>query len=195
MRYEVRDNPDGKGKDVWFVNDLPNPPTEHAVWERLTPERAAGMAEGGNYWLKTVADAARCYQDDVRAFHEKFNHIVNDRPTTLAHPDLNFRAKLIREEAGEVVEAIDQLILSGGDEAVLLGKVAAELCDLLYVVFGGFVNLGIKAAPCFAIVQKANMAKNVNPDGGKPVKPAGWESPELHVVEEVKRQISGKEAK
>jgi len=138
-------------------------------------------------FLQACAIRAREMEDpdplvsDVTAFHRKFDHPA---PMEVADvfPDedvIGFRIRLIREETEELVEALCQRSLA---------KVAAEACDLIYVVVGTLVILGLPMMPFWRDIQRANMGKEKSPDGGKPIKPEGWEGPNpTKVLYEVKR--------
>lgn len=84
---------------------------------------------------------------------------------------LEFRIKLIEEECRELVEAI---------RSRNLASICGEGVDLIYVVVGLFVTLGIPFLPFWMEIQRANMSKKQNPKGGKPIKPEGWVGPELN---------------
>ncbi len=117
-------------------------------------------------------------EHNVRQFHEKFGHPVARLPVWGTSEDvLKFRIKMIREESNELIEAIEQKDMA---------KIAAEAVDLIYVVIGTLVVMGLPLMPFWREVQRANMQKEVNPEGGKPIKPAGWQEPDavkvLHKV-------------
>lgn len=67
----------------------------------------------------------------------------------------DLRLALIEEEFTEFLEALDW-----GDPV----HIAKEACDLVYVVVGTLVSLGIPFNDSFAILQQSNMSK-VGPDG------------------------------
>lgn len=67
----------------------------------------------------------------------------------------DLRIALIDEEFTELVEAINH-----GDPI----HIAKELCDLVYVVVGTAIAMGIPFNECFAALQASNMTK-VGPDG------------------------------
>ena len=67
----------------------------------------------------------------------------------------DLRLKLIEEEYDEFLEALNY-----GDPV----HTAKEACDLVYVVVGTLVSLGIPFNECFAALQQSNMSK-VGPDG------------------------------
>ncbi len=103
---------------------------------------------------------------DVRDFHEKFDHPVDEFPMV----DVEFRIALINEECDELIQALkDQQI----------GAIMGEAVDLIYVVIGTLVALGLPFMSMWKIVHRANMTKEKNPEGGKPIKPKGWKKAEL----------------
>ena len=111
-------------------------------------------------------------QDQVTAFHRRFGHPVGERPA-FSRPEL--RAALIREEAKETVDAIE-----AGD---MVGTVDG-LCDLLYVVIGTAIEMGIDLEPFFDEVHRSNMDKvggGTRADG-KTLKPAGWLPPRIQAL-------------
>lgn len=116
------------------------------------------------------------YEDDVIAFHQKFGHPAPSSPTPLDPETLEFRKKLIREEAEELCQALDT-----GDPV----KIAREAVDLTYVAIGGAVNAGVPFDACWQAVQEANMEKEAPPPGSprgtKPIKPEGWVSPDERI--------------
>lgn len=184
MEFFVEKNPEGSGFDVLYRNDFQGGKTE-VIWEKVNGERAVKMATGGNVLLARVAAAARYFQSDVKDFHRKFGHPA---PATVSMPMpevLRFRAKMHREEAKESADELEQLagLLENGAKTEEVRKQAAkcllESADLLYVGFGTFVVFGKEAGEAFDAVHRANMAKEPNPDGGKPIKPPGWKPPEV----------------
>lgn len=111
--------------------------------------------------------------DQVADFHRKFGH---DAPVVPVLPEIatmEFRIKLIEEETRELVEAI---------RARKLGPIIQECVDLVYVVLGTLVVCGVRIKPFFSAVHEANMAKEPNPKGGKPIKPEGWEKPDCSAL-------------
>ena len=81
------------------------------------------------------------------------------------------RARLIVSEAAEFLDAADT-----GD----LVEIADALADLLVVVYGAAVELGIDLEPVFAEVHDSNMSKNGGKDaGGKILKGAGFRPPDI----------------
>ncbi len=94
----------------------------------------------------------------VREFHLKHNcsvryHVNNPE----VHPEeLGLRARLIREEAKEL---LDELYNCEPDMAAI----AKEMSDVLYVVYGTAVALGIDLNNEFQFVHIDNMSKPVGP--------------------------------
>lgn len=110
----------------------------------------------------------------VREFHEAFGLVVRDTPTLPDQDERDLRATLIREEYEEVDEAL------GLDFPKGIVYTAAELADLIYVVYGTALHYGIDLDAVVAEIHRANMAKRW-PNGtvrrredGKILKPDGW---------------------
>jgi len=97
----------------------------------------------------------------VYEFHEAFGAKVGDdsRPGFCNADDSALRLKLIQEEFREVSEEIEK-----GDNPVNIVK---ELVDLLYVVYGTGVTMGIDLDEAFRIVHESNMTKLG--EDGKPI--------------------------
>ena len=112
----------------------------------------------------------------------QFHMAVGDTPPTTPTPPtravLDLRETLITEEYQETLRALYSLrdALARGEEADL-APLAHELADLLYVVYGTFVALGIDADAVFRAVHRANMHKTTGPKraDGKQMKPADWQ--------------------
>ena len=102
----------------------------------------------------------------VKEFHEAFGHPVNQKKT---HKELVLRFNLIDEEHNEVANALADLDEARTDEDVLEAKMALtkELADLLYVVLGTGVSLGLPLVEVFAEVHSSNMSKLG--EDGKPI--------------------------
>ena len=91
------------------------------------------------------------YQELVRDFHRKKGVTIHHTPTVPTFELVNLRRSLIREEMLEVLEALSYRRLP---------EIAKELADVLYVVFGTAVSLGIDLKPVFLEVHRANMTKD-----------------------------------
>jgi predicted HAD superfamily Cof-like phosphohydrolase len=119
-------------------------------------------------------------QDMVREFHEVFGVAVAGRPEMPAEETRELRLSLIEEEKRELFEVMNE-------QEPDLARIAKELADLLYVVYGTAVSYGIDVAPVFSAVHRSNMEKA--PGGvvtyredGKVLKPPGWRPPDIEVV-------------
>lgn len=129
----------------------------------------------------------------VREFHREFDVAAPDTLDTSAYPAL-LRVELIREELRELMEATgiaESYGLLGMTHKleeqgpIDVAKTIDALCDLLYVVLGSAVSLGVDLLPFFRLVHDSNMAK-LGPDGkpirrsdGKVLKPEGWTPPDI----------------
>lgn len=91
----------------------------------------------------------------VKEFHKTF--IKEKDPTTPTWPDdtdLTLRSDLIEEEWTE----LDKELWEDPKKRDIV-KVAKELVDLLYVVYGTAAKLGLPIDACFAEVHRSNMSK------------------------------------
>ena len=142
------------------------------------------------------------YQQAVHDFHVAMNQPHPDHATLEDYP-FELRAKLILEEALEFVQASGLYVYAGDGNNTLVelnskvpeckidfapGKQPPDwpemvdaLCDLLYVVFGAAVSMGVDLDPFFDAVHKANMLKSTGPvrEDGKRLKPPGWTPPDI----------------
>ena len=104
-------------------------------------------------------------QKMVEEFHIKYGHDVN---VGFDYDTLEFRRQLILEEALELSDAIDSKNME---------KIIDGIADLLYVVFGTSVVIGIDSDEIVSIVHNANMNKIYAGSLSKPIKPQGWKEP------------------
>lgn len=115
----------------------------------------------------------------VREFHKKFNHPVEDEPTMMKNERAIKRYNWMKEEIDEFLEA---------DEIV---EQADAMIDVIYFALGTLVEMGVKPAKLFEIVQEANMSK-LWEDGkphyakdGKTIKPKSWIDPHPRLEEAI----------
>src|SRR5574342_1841 len=128
------------------------------------------------------------FQSLVFEFMKKFGQKTPFRPTPLGKDLAIFRINLIQEELDELFEAFglewDMDIVRQTRPFDMIASIDA-LCDLLYVVFGTIVSIGIQdIEPFFMSVHVSNMNKeggSTRPDG-KILKPEGWKPPNLEQV-------------
>ena len=120
----------------------------------------------------------------VLEFHEAFNHPVGV-PASL--PLLALRFNLIDEEVKEVAEELANLSQANSDSNIASTKMrlSKELCDLMYVVLGTGVALGLPLDDVFNEVHLSNMSK-LDSDGkailredGKILKSENYKEPNL----------------
>lgn len=119
----------------------------------------------------------------VEQFHEAFSSPSSYWPD---RDLIALRKRLVREEYEELGAELD-LAMRQGLTAELRLKVAKELSDLLYVVYGLATAFQIDADECFALVHASNMSK-LGLDGkpivredGKVLKGPGYFEPDLSV--------------
>lgn len=103
----------------------------------------------------------------VRAFHEKFDIPVSDKPQMLDKERFEFRCQLHYEEQKEFEAAF-----VSGD----MVKIADGLGDLLFVITGTCIEFGLPMEEILNAISEANLRKQ--PSEPKPVKGEGWVGPE-----------------
>ena len=121
--------------------------------------------------------------DDVEAFRKRFNMPVATIPDLKPDPKLvDDRIIHIDEELTELVIAAQSLD-TGEGSAQQLADVADAIIDIIYVVTGLGIMLGLPLQKLWGEVHRANMAKvpGVSKRGQDydVVKPFGWTPPDL----------------
>lgn len=124
-------------------------------------------------------------QEMVRKFHEKFDLPRADYPDCGTLQERLARVMLVQEECDELMDA---LIV---EEPVDLAHIAREMADVLYVIYGSAVSMGIDLEPVFEEVHRANMAKvgGVIDGRGKLGKPPHWKPPDVEGI--IRKQMPG----
>lgn len=119
-------------------------------------------------------------QRQVREFHQALDLPARDIPTELPEVERRLRANLIMEETEEVLGALGFGITDYDLYPRLhpepLHHQIKELSDLLYVVFGTAVQMGVDLGEFFELVHANNMTKvggEMRADG-KRMKPEGY---------------------
>ena len=113
----------------------------------------------------------------VRTFMKTFGQEVKNKPSFSTDKINKLRLDLIKEELGELKEAMDNKDLL---------EVADALTDILYVTYGAGHAFGINLDQCFEEVQNSNMSKldeNGKPiynDAGKVMKGPNYFKPNLN---------------
>ena len=96
--------------------------------------------------------------ESVRKFMETFGQEIKAKACFPSEKISSLRFELIKEELGELKEAMDNKDLK---------EVADALTDILYVTYGAGHAFGINLDKCFKEVQNSNMSK-LDSDG-KPI--------------------------
>ena len=114
-------------------------------------------------------------QKMVQEFHEQFDIHISTTPSIPDEATQILRNRLIQEEFEEFQEAMQSKDLSA---------MAKELADLLYVVYGTAVSLGIDMEPVFKEVHRSNMSKvgGYKREDGKWVKPPTYSPASLDII-------------
>ena len=120
-------------------------------------------------------------QKKVLEFHQAFEILINKEPTIADLDTRKLRIKLVSEELSELRDA-----LLGND----IVETADALGDLLYVVYGAGVSLGIDLEPIFNEIHRSNMTKigGHKRSDGKWVKPKNYEPANLESIITEQRQ-------
>lgn len=132
-------------------------------------------------------------QQMVREFHEKFDVIVNDRPTELDAATMYLRLSLIGEEVQELeMDGFDMLSIPPKPDLV---QIADALGDILYVVYGTAVSCGIDMEPIVAEIHRSNMSKMqadgtiIRREDGKIIKPDTYSPADIKSI--IEAQLAG----
>jgi predicted HAD superfamily Cof-like phosphohydrolase len=96
--------------------------------------------------------------DDVKIFMKTFGQRVRTKPQLPDENTMKLRLDLIKEELGELEEAMKEKDLK---------EIVDALTDILYVTYGAGCAYGVDLDKCFKEVQRANMSKLG--DDGKPI--------------------------
>ena len=112
----------------------------------------------------------------VKKFMETFGQEIKEKASFPDDKITSLRYELIKEELGELKEAMDKKDIK---------EVADALTDILYVTYGAGHAFGIDLDKCFEEVQNSNMSKldsNGKPiynDKGKVMKGPNYFKPDL----------------
>ena len=112
----------------------------------------------------------------VKKFMETFGQEIKEKACFPDEKITSLRYDLIKEELGELKEAIDQKDIK---------EVADALTDILYVTYGAGHAFGIDLDKCFEEVQNSNMSKlgsdgkPIYNDKGKVMKGPNYFKPDL----------------
>lgn len=134
------------------------------------------------YYVPTDKEAAltkASYAEraDVRQFQEKFGVPMADKPSLLDQKTFDFRRKFMQEELNEFSDSHVEGDLIGAADA---------LVDLVYVVHGTALMMGLPWEDLWNEVQRANMTKERAATAAQSkrgsaldvIKPPGWKGPD-----------------
>lgn len=155
-------------------------PGEHLLGDGTTtvfpPVRAGGSTDFIIEWTALEAATVAFERDPqflVEQFHKKFGHPVAAEPVMLSKERAWKRYEWILEELDEFGNAVE-----GGD----LVEAVDAIGDMLYLVYGTAVEMGVDIEPVFRAIHAANMDKipAENPLD-KVRKPEGWVAPQERI--------------
>lgn len=115
------------------------------------------------------------WERDIHDLMTAFGQTSRETPDSppVSQYEMELRKALVREEAQELIDAIDDGHLP---------SIAKEICDVLVVTIGVARSYGLELGPLWNAVHKSNMAKvggPVDPKTGKHLKPKGWKKPDM----------------
>ena len=105
--------------------------------------------------------------NEVEEFHRVFGHPIDQ---DLNSEQIELRFNLIKEEFTEAAEELATLAMQSDKGASQEGKtktkikLTKELADMLYVIYGTAVALGLPLEDAFKEVHRSNMSK-LGPEG------------------------------
>ena len=127
--------------------------------------------------------------NEVKKFHQAFNHPVSEIPVSLSEERAKKRYAWMLEEINEFLKATENKDIVEQADAMI---------DTIYFALGTLVEMGVEPDPLFEIVQHANMSK-LWEDGkphynemGKVIKPKGWEDPHYKLEASINKMINKK---
>ncbi len=115
--------------------------------------------------------------ESVRKFMKTFGQEIREKASFPSDKITSLRYELIKEELGELREALDRKDIK---------EVADALTDILYVTYGAGHAFGINLDKCFEEVQNSNMSKldldgkPIYNDKGKVMKGPNYFKPDLN---------------
>jgi predicted HAD superfamily Cof-like phosphohydrolase len=159
-------------------------------------------------WYTSAPEKSMLHHQ-VLAFHKRFGQAIGDTPHVLDPKTMRFRLSLITEEFVEALEAsfVPRNSAALAEAKELLVKCVAELpldvdlpsfvdalADLMYVIEGAAITMGVNMTPILAEVQRTNISKMpsyvaekdaqhqgapIKRADGKIEKPPGWQPPNI----------------
>lgn len=120
------------------------------------------------------------YYEDLIAFHEKYGHSIGAKPQWLDEDEFALRMRLIGEEGLELEnELLD--VLDEGESPIRMANIAKETADVIYVLIGTMVSMGIDFDKVWNEVHESNMSKQVGlkDEGGKQLKGASFKKADI----------------
>lgn len=170
MEPNIKLNENALEEEQGYSVELGGQHFTQAQWEALSPyiqnqiEQALTEYEQHGEEMRRLEQFGHKPQRQVRAFHEGMLQPIGDGPRPLPADRIPVRIELIREEfMDELVPALGAVPgWTGGYDVVgpqNVVEVADAAIDILYVVYGLLVEMGIDAEPLFDEVQASNMSK------------------------------------
>lgn len=136
------------------------------------------------------------YTAMVREFHQRMGLVVRDAPSLGTPAEREERVRLMLEELLEVAKALNVAVGYTSDGKLMAEEVSCfdpdiesdpaevlhELADLQATVSGTAVQFGLPLLAAVREVHRANMEKQPQGSGRKPLKPDGWKPADVSRV-------------
>lgn len=129
------------------------------------------------------------YMKMIGQFMDKYGQVMRRYPDLATEDERSHRAKLIREEARELCDAIESQDLIG---------IADGIADLLYITFGACHVFGIPIESVIEEVHRSNMSKTIlnHDDRGNKVNDKGhYSKPQIAAILEPLLKMKRREEK
>lgn len=117
------------------------------------------------------------FEDVVKQFREKMNLGVSSHPRLMTPAELDFYEKFVKEEMKELRIAAENSDLVSTADAI---------GDLIYLLYGASLLIGVPMTPVLLAIHKANMRKEPGANKRGPndaMKPRSWFGPETEIQE------------
>jgi predicted HAD superfamily Cof-like phosphohydrolase len=118
--------------------------------------------------------------EHVKGFHERYGLPISKKPRFLHGKQLLLRVTLLEEELKELFDEFG-LMEDQEDDSDRYCQISKEMVDVIYVILGMAVEMGIDIDRAWDEVHRSNMTKSVGEkrDDGKQLKGDKYRKPNL----------------
>lgn len=122
--------------------------------------------------------------EQVHKFHQKFNVPIGVWSSIPPNKRIELRMRLFEEEGWEVRKALQDCKFNTTlAKSELMGALAKEICDVIYVAHGTLIEFGLHNSfeHAFDLVHNSNMTKMIDNarDDGKILKGPNYVKPDM----------------